>query len=254
MVFSGIIEAMGTVKSLTKDVIDMWDGSRREGYVLAVNCPGFFSAEKEGVKEGDSIAVNGVCLTVVTYDDDNATFGLAPETIARTNLIDCEAGSRVNLEHSLGAGQRNSGHYVQGHVDGTGVLEKTWKEDDSLWVRIKCDKQLLRGLVPKGYGAVDGASLTICEVNRAEGWFTFMLISYSQAHLCLPKKPLGSRINIEIDVIGKYVEQAVSGLSGRVEAMESDAAALQVKVGRLSGFVAALLVLLFAVLYQATFM
>ena len=91
------------------------------GLAQVVECKGFF-AEALGVKLGCSIAVNGVCLTVTKFDDDHATFGLAPETISKTNLIDCKDGDPVNLEHSLSAGARNSGHYVQGHVDGTGTL------------------------------------------------------------------------------------------------------------------------------------
>ena len=127
MVFSGIVQAIGSVKSMTKKSnIKLWDGSIGVGYELEVRCLDFFGDER--TYEGCSVAVNGTCLTVMTYTKDTAVFGVAPETLKRTNLDVVSAGDPVNLEHSLKMNAPNSGHYVQGHVDGTG----TWCSSFSL--------------------------------------------------------------------------------------------------------------------------
>jgi len=193
--------------------------------------------------EGCSIAVNGVCLTVTKWDANSAVFGVAPETLKRTNLDVVVAGDYINLEHSLKSSDLNSGHYVQGHVDGTGTLANTWREGDALWVRISCEAELVAGIVTKGYVSIDGTSLTVCEVGKDEAsnsrtdhpgdvggqasetcWFSFMLVRHTQAHISLPKKPIGSPINIEVDVMGKYADRAMTsrltGLVKRVESLE----------------------------------
>jgi riboflavin synthase len=156
---------------------------------------------------GDSIAVNGVCLTVAELLDGAFTFGLAPETLARTNLGDLKAGDGVNLERSMAPDGRFGGHFVQGHVDGTGVLASRVPDGDSLRIAVQTPPTLLRYVVPKGYIAVDGTSLTVIDV--AEDRFTFMLVAYTQQHIVLPRRPPGSRVNLEVDVIAKYVERLV---------------------------------------------
>mgnify|MGYP000088386688 CR=1 FL=1 len=161
--FSGIVEEIGTVNSLMKDsAVEMWDGSVGEGYILSVTTDVAF----EDAYVGCSIAVNGVCLTATTLDTATKaiTFGLAPETLRRSNLGSLHPKSPVNLERALRADGRNSGHFVQGHVDGTGTVVSKTVEGDSLWVRVRAPSELMRYIVPKGFIAIDGTSLTICEV------------------------------------------------------------------------------------------
>ena len=216
--FTGIVEEMGEVVSLTRnETVKQWDGSVSEGWVLVVRA----RVVLEGAYEGCSIAVNGTCLTAVTYDADTFTVGCAPETMRCTNLGDLISGSAVNLERPLAAGARNSGHFVQGHVDGAGSIEKMWREGDSLWVRVKVAHQLIKYIVPKGYVAIDGTSLTVCEVDVATGCFTFMLIAYTQTRIIVARKKEGERVNVEVDVLGKLVEASGAGLAAAVSRVES---------------------------------
>jgi len=146
-----------------------------------------------------------------------------------TNLIDLVPGSPVNLERSARVDARNSGHYVQGHVDGTGSILGTWKEGDSLWVRVSAPPGIMRYIVPKGYVAVDGTSLTVCEVvspplgvegtQSPNGSFTFMLIAHTQRHVIIPLKSIGDKVNLEVDVLGKLVERSTGGLMEAVEGL-----------------------------------
>eukprot|EP00933_Yihiella_yeosuensis_P032748 TRINITY_DN26386_c0_g1_i1.p1 TRINITY_DN26386_c0_g1~~TRINITY_DN26386_c0_g1_i1.p1 ORF type:complete len:246 (-),score=55.80 TRINITY_DN26386_c0_g1_i1:203-940(-) len=209
MVFTGIIEEMGTVAKIEKKAgLEMWDGSKSEGFVLKINC----KVALEGAYLGCSIAVNGTCLTVTAFDKEAFEVNCAPETLRRTDLGDLVVGSLVNLERSMAGTDRNSGHVVQGHVDEAGTIVKFTPEGDSLWVRISLSDELLPFVVPKGYIAVDGTSLTVCEVNRKEKWFNLMLIAHTQKCIVVPKKKVGERVNLEADCIGKYAAQAVGNL------------------------------------------
>lgn len=240
--FTGIIEEMGRVVSLTLSPnVTLWDGSVAAGYILVVSC----QVCLEGAYIGCSIAVNGTCLTVTEFTSEGFTVNCAPETMRLTNLIDLKVGSPVNLERSARADARNSGHYVQGHVDGTGVIVGTWKEGDSLWVRVAASPTLTRYIVPKGYVAVDGTSLTVCEVvgeggvapaadappqTPRPGTFTFMLIAHTQKHIIVPLKAIGDKVNLEVDVMGKLAERSVAGV---MEAVESLGARLQAALDKL---------------------
>ncbi len=210
--FTGIVEEMGTVVSM-EQVGDMklWDGSIGVGYQLVVAC----KACLDGCYLGASIAVNGTCLTATAFDQETVSFGVAPETIRKTNLVHLGKGDKVNLERAAKMGDRNSGHYVQGHVDGTGEILSKTPEGESLWIKVKLAPELLQ-VVEKGFVAVDGTSLTVCEVNRAESWFTFMLVQYTQNHIIIPHKPVGGLVNIELDVMGKFVSQSLKGLEERL--------------------------------------
>lgn len=194
--FTGIVEELGTVRALEE---------RDGGWHLTVE--GGIAAQ--GGRLGDSVAVNGVCLTITAIAGSALTFGLAPETLARTNLGDLQAGDAVNLERSLPADGRIGGHFVQGHVDGTGVLVEREPDGDSLRCAVQTPAELLRYLVPKGYVAVDGTSLTVIDV--LDDRFTFMLVAYTQAHIALPSRPPGSRVNLEVDVLAKYAEKFLAG-------------------------------------------
>ena len=208
---------MGTVVSVTKDAaLTLWDGTIGTGFVIVVKA----DVVLQGATLGCSIAVNGTCLTVTEWDDKTFTVNCAPETLRLTNLGELKPGDKVNCERSLASDGRNSGHYVQGHVDGMGTLKEFRREGDSLWVTISAPKELLQGIVPKGYVAVDGTSLTVCEVNFEEGWFNLMLIAFTQKHIIMPLKSVGDHVNLEVDVIAKYVENSISGLQSRVADLE----------------------------------
>jgi len=197
--FTGLVEEIGTVVSLDR----LNGGVSVELTISAV-------VVLHGVKLGDSIAVNGVCLTVIRFTKNTFSAGLAPETLQRTNLGDLKTGSLVNLERSLTANGKLGGHFVQGHVDGTGAIEEFRQDKDSLRVRISAAPELVRFIVPKGFVAIDGVSLTVVDVLEAKSGlglpsFTFMLVKFTQEKIVLPKKKLGERVNIEVDVMGKYI-------------------------------------------------
>mmetsp|Transcript_1525 Transcript_1525/g.2327 ORF Transcript_1525/g.2327 Transcript_1525/m.2327 type:complete len:219 (+) Transcript_1525:292-948(+) len=191
--------------------------SKGKGYVLVVKC----TVCIDGCYLGASIAVNGTCLTATAFDDSTVTFGVAPETLRCTNLGSLNAGSKVNMERAAQQGSRNSGHYVQGHVDATGEIVKKWREGESLWVKIKVPKNLITLIVKKGFIAIDGTSLTVCEVNAQESSFTFMLVQYTQTKIIVPHKEEGEKVNVELDVLGKYVAQSVAAINDRVDSLES---------------------------------
>ncbi len=197
--FTGIIEEIGTVRELN---------DAGDGVSLSIEA----SKVLEDVQQGDSIAVNGTCLTVVTFDDTSFEVGLAPETMRRTSLGVLGPGDGVNLERSMPANGRFGGHVVQGHVDTTGRIHSREIDGDSLVLTIELDPDYLKYLVPKGYIAVDGTSLTVIDV--LEDAFTLMLIAYTQEHVILSRQPVGYRPNIEVDIFGKYIERLMrSGAS-----------------------------------------
>jgi len=193
--FTGIVEELGSVASCQ---------SNGEGFDLAINC----STVLDGTALGDSIAVNGVCLTVATMADGQFTAGLAPETRQRTNLDSLVPGSVVNLERSVTPTTRMGGHFVQGHIDATGVIKSFKKDNDALWVAVEAPADLMRYIVTKGYITLDGTSLTIVDVG--DNWFNVTLVAYTQQHIVMPTKAVGDGVNIEVDVLGKYVENLLN--------------------------------------------
>ena len=218
--FSGIVEEMGIVNELLNDEeVEMWDGTLGKGTKLKIKTNTAF----EDSYIGCSVAVNGVCLTATELDEINKciTFGLAPETLRRTNLGKLIEGNSVNLERALRADGRNSGHFVQGHVDCTGKILNKWKEGDSLWIKVKVDSNYLKYIVPKGFICIDGTSLTICDVSQEENWFTFMLIAHTQSAVIIPSKEVGDEVNIEVDVLAKMVEQSMENVNNRLNNLEA---------------------------------
>lgn len=195
----------------------LWDGSLGPGTELTVSA----EIALEGAYLGCSISVSGVCLTATELSSTSFKVGLAPETLRRTYLGDLKAGAKVNLERASEMGGRNSGHFVQGHVDGTGSVLKKWKDEDSLFFKVGVEEDdVLSYIVTKGFIAVDGTSLTVCEVNRVEKWFTLMLVEYTQKKIVLPMKEEGELVNLEVDVLGKYAESALNTLLPRIESLE----------------------------------
>ncbi|KAH0743950.1 hypothetical protein KY290_031943 [Solanum tuberosum] len=207
--FTGIVEEMGQIKQLGYDKPDSFTMKIQAKLIL------------EDINLGDSISVNGTCLTVADFDTQNLEFsvGLAPETLRKTSLIELEQGSLVNLERALRPTTRMGGHFVQGHVDGTGEIVELKTEGDSLWVKVKTAKEILRYIVPKGFIAVDGTSLTVVDVVDEEGCFNFMLVAYTQQNVVIPLKKVGQKVNLEVDILGKYVERLLS--SGFVDSIKS---------------------------------
>merc|ERR1719436_134859 len=198
-----------------------------EGFVLRIKC----KIALDGAYIGCSIAVNGACLTATALHADSFEVNCAPETLRRTDLGDLKVGSLVNLERSMAGSDRNSGHIVQGHVDEAGTILRFTPEGDSLWVRISLSDSLLPFVVPKGYIAVDGTSLTVCEVNQREKWFNLMLIAHTQQCVVMPKKRVGDKVNLEADCLGKYAAAAVGGLGERVALLEKRLVTAQVAAG-----------------------
>ena len=158
--------------------------------------------------EGDSVAVNGVCLTAVEPHTDGFAADVMPETLRRSSLGPLEPGAKVNLELPLRAGDRMGGHVVQGHVDGTGDVSKVREEGNSRVVRIAAAPDLLRYVVEKGSIAVDGVSLTVSTVE--DDWFEVSLIPETLERTTLGGAEAGSTVNLEVDVLAKYVEKLMS--------------------------------------------
>ncbi|VFQ93849.1 unnamed protein product [Cuscuta campestris] len=212
--FTGIVEEIGEVRQIGR--------ADPDSFTLKIGA----KTVLEGVRLGDSIAVNGTCLTVTEFDTGSSGFsaGVAPETLRKTSLGELERGSRVNLERALTPSTRMGGHFVQGHVDGTGEIVGFESEGDSLWVRVKTTKELLRYIVPKGFIAVDGVSLTVVEVFEAEECFNFMLVDYTQKNIVLPSKKIGEKVNLEVDILGKYVQRLLN--TGFIDSIKSPASQL----------------------------
>lgn len=193
--FSGIIEETGRVEALSAA------SEPGGGTTLTINGPRVL----EGTQLGDSIAVNGVCLTVTSRDGDRFTVGLAPETLQKTNLGGLAPGDGVNLERALGVKGRFDGHMVQGHVETTARITARTEDGDSLRMQFAIDPAFGRYIVPKGYVAVDGISLTVVEADAASH-FSIMLIAWTQDHVTLGSKLVGHQVNVETDIVGRYVE------------------------------------------------
>lgn len=191
--FTGIVEEMGRVLAIAGD-------QERDNFMTVAS-----RIAREGAQLGDSIAINGTCLTVTALADESFTIGLSPETLRRTNLGRLRVGDPVNLERSLTFGGRMGGHYVQGHVDGVGEIVGVTPEGDSKRIRVRPPAQLMPYIVEKGYVAVDGVSLTVAELD--EETFTIAMIAYTQGAVIMGRQDVGAPVNLEVDIIAKYVER-----------------------------------------------
>ena len=190
--FAGIVEALGTVIA-----VEVASPGKR----LVVQA----HQVADGAKIGDSICVNGCCLTIVTIDANQLAFDAGPETLQRTNLGELSPGHEVNLERSLSIGDRLGGHFVTGHVDDIGHIDK--REDDGQWSTfwIRCNEQLTRQMASKGSVAIDGISLTLVDVDA--DMFSVALIPHTLTVTTLGKKLAGDAVNLETDLLAKYVQQ-----------------------------------------------
>jgi riboflavin synthase len=185
--FTGIVEEIGIVKQTSRGRLA-------------------FQAQRviEGTKTGDSIAVNGVCLTVVSLENCGFSVDVMPETLRRTNLGELRYDDRVNLERALVLGGRLGGHLVSGHVDETGEVLDVRSEEEARIMRISAPARLMSYMVDKGFIAVDGVSLTVIEVDDSS--FDLSLVGYTMENTTLGRKRAGDVVNLEVDVIAKYVE------------------------------------------------
>ena len=190
--FTGIVKGTGMVTSVLK--------SKRGAETIIRVRLGKFG---RGLKRGDSVCINGACLTATKLSKDEAEFEMIAETIRRTNLGHIKAGEMVNIERSLRVGDRLEGHFVLGHVDGTGIIEKIQKMATETIIWIKLDKGLAKLLVPKGSIAVDGISLTVVGVEADR--ISISLIPHTLKVTTLGVKRKGDRVNVETDMLGKYV-------------------------------------------------
>ena len=192
--FTGIVEDVGRVLA-----VDL--GSAQQSLIIGTQ------AVLDGTIPGDSIAVNGACLTLTGLKKDRFSVGVVPETLRRTNLGDLATGDEVNLERALQPQSRLGGHFVQGHVDGVGTVAAVIPESTALNVRIEAAPHLLRYVVEKGFIAVDGVSLTVTGVD--ERGFGISLVPYTQMHVARGLREAGHRVNLEVDILAKYVEKLV---------------------------------------------
>lgn len=191
-VFTGIIEEIGVVKSI------------RMGAQSAVIT---IQAKKvmEDIHVGDSIAANGVCLTVTSFDKNSYSVDVMHETLRRTNLGTLKSGSRVNLERAMAADGRFGGHIVAGHVDDPGVITSMEKDDNAIWITIQTTPSVLKYIVEKGSITIDGISLTVAKVDDKS--FAVSVIPHTGANTTLLEKKPGDTVNLETDMVGKYVEK-----------------------------------------------
>lgn len=200
--FTGIIEEIGHVNEIK---------NAASSAVLTI------TAKKvlEGTRLGDSIAVNGVCLTVTGIHGGTFTADVMHETLNRSSLGNLKRGSTVNLERAMAADGRFGGHIVSGHIDGTGKIADIKKDDNAVWYRIKTDSRIIRYIVEKGSIAIDGISLTVAGLDNES--FSVSVIPHTAASTTLSLKKNGDVVNLENDVVGKYIERFLTHDDGKPE-------------------------------------
>jgi riboflavin synthase len=194
--FTGIVEEIGRVQSVSSG-----------GLVISV------SRELADLRVSDSISVNGACLTVTSRDEDSFSVDVVPETLRRTNLGALRAGDPVDLERSLAVDGRFGGHVVQGHVDSTGAIESVAQEGEALLLRFRAPPSIMRYVVEKGFIAVDGVSLTVVDCDDRS--FSVTVIPFTRDNTILGSKAAGDAVNLEADIMAKYVERLLPGPQGR---------------------------------------
>lgn len=200
--FTGIIEEVGEVVSVNRGKVSS---------KLKIKGSRIF----DDINLGDSIAVNGVCLTASALDRNTFEADVMAETLRRTNLGTFGPGTKVNLERAMAAGGRFGGHIVSGHIDGTGRISAMVREENAVWVTILTDAGILKYIIEKGSVAIDGISLTVAEVGA--GYFKVSIIPHTGEETILLKKRAGDVVNLENDVVGKYVEHLMNFTAAKQE-------------------------------------
>ena len=201
--FTGIIEEIGKVSAIRHG------SNSSQITVRAERVPG-------DLRMGDSVNTNGACLTVVAFDGASFTVDVMPETMKRTNLGELRTGSPVNLERALKLSDRLGGHLVSGHIDGTGKIASRWTDENAEWFRITAGAEILKYIADKGSVAVDGISLTVVEAGDSS--FTVSVIPHTKHETAISGKKTGDTVNIECDMIAKYLEKLTTNgrASGRI--------------------------------------
>ena len=198
--FTGIIEEIGKVEAIVRHANSI-------KLTIAVK------KILEDMHVGDSICTNGVCLTVTTFDDGSYTADVMPETMNRTNFKDLRINDLVNCERAMPANGRFGGHIVSGHIDGTGVISKMSRDDKAIRIKIETRPEILNYIVEKGSITIDGISLTVTEVSNWD--FGVSIIEHTQDATTLTKKKVGETVNLENDIVGKYIEKFVGSFSAK---------------------------------------
>lgn len=190
--FTGIIEEIGTVRGVKK-------GARSE--VLTIGAAGIL----DDLKVGDSISVNGICLTVTSFTATEFTADVMHETMIRSSLSRLHSGSKVNLERAMPANGRFGGHIITGHIDGTGIIRSIERDDNAIWYTIRTTAGILRYIVEKGSIGIDGISLTVAKLSGDD--FSVSVIPHTAKQTTLSGKRVGDTVNLENDCVGKYIEK-----------------------------------------------
>ncbi|MDS9473062.1 riboflavin synthase [Sporosarcina pasteurii] len=193
--FTGIVEEIGTIQSANRGANSL---------TLQIQC----TKVLEDVNKGDSIAVNGVCLTVKDFTTSYFTADVMPETVKATTIHSLQVGSRVNLERAMAANGRFGGHFVSGHVDGTGEIVTVQQRENAIYMEINIAPELLQYFIQKGSVTVDGTSLTVFDVT--DNGFVISLIPVTQADSIIGQKRVGDIVNVECDMLAKYIERLLS--------------------------------------------
>lgn len=193
--FTGIVEEVGSIEAVTRG---------KNAMQLSIRCTTILT----DVHIGDSISVNGVCLTVAQFSNQQFLADVMPETYKATNLHTLRPGSPVNLERAMAANGRFGGHFVSGHVDGTGEIMTVKRMENAIYIDIKMEPAFLKYLMPKGSVTVDGTSLTVFDVT--DQGFTISLIPVTQADSIIGQKRVGEHVNIECDMLAKYMERLLT--------------------------------------------
>jgi riboflavin synthase len=204
--FTGIVEEMGKIDKIDFNSAD--SGCQitiKDAQKVLVDC-----------SLGDSISCNGVCLTVVSFTESTFVVGIAPETLRKTNFADLSVGEKINLERAMSSSTRFGGHFVQGHVDCPVIVDAIVKDPpNSVIFKFKVPQgeiDFMTYIVPKGYVCLDGTSLTVIDVDWASRTFSVMLIAYTQEKVVMMTRKMGDKVNLEVDQMGKYVENTVKGM------------------------------------------
>lgn len=193
--FTGIVEEVGKVDNIKKGV---------KSSIITVTANKIF----EDIHIGDSIAVNGVCLTVTNFNDNTFTADVMNETLSRSSLGELSKGSYVNLERAMPANGRFGGHIVSGHIDGTGEITNIQKDDNAIWYTVKANDSLMKYIVEKGSIVIDGISLTVAKVSDKN--FSVSIIPHTAKETILSHRKIGDNVNLENDIIGKYVDKLIN--------------------------------------------
>lgn len=190
--FTGIVEEIGQISHIVR---------QKDSATLTV----LASKVLEGTQIGDSISVNGICLTVTSLLSGGFTADIMPETLNRSSLAGLAANTNVNLERAMSANGRFGGHIVSGHVDGTGTITNITRDSNAIWFTIRTTPYIMRHIVEKGSITIDGISLTVANVRTSD--FAISAIPHTVEHTILKERKIGSVVNLETDILGKYVER-----------------------------------------------